>query len=346
MKNILIIGGGVAGCSLAWQLTKKGARVNLLDKKENHSSFVAAGMINPIVFRRMNLSWRVHEFLPEAKKYYSELEKETGGTFFTPLIIRRFFASEQERNFWIKKQGEEEYMDFLTHQKSFEIFVEKSRNKWGSGIVKNGFRVDANMCMNQLHELLISKKILTYKRFDDSKFRISEREYKGRKYDAVVFCCGSEQDTLPYFHKVKIEHTKGQIISIGSEELNENECWNKKGFLLPVGNQKFKVGATIERGIKNVENTEQALQELQGVIENMSEAKYEVEGQVAGIRPTVYDRRPVMGEHPDKKGLYIFNGLGTKGYLLAPLLSLEMTNHILYKDQINKECCVSRFYKT
>ena len=143
MKNILIIGGGIAGCSLAWQLTKKGKNVKLLDRKENHSSFVAAGMINPIVFRRMNLSWRVDEFLPEAKTYYSELEKETGQTFFTPLTIRRFFASEQERNFWIKKQDEKEYKDFLTCQNNFDRPVDKSRNKWGSGIVKNGFRVNA-----------------------------------------------------------------------------------------------------------------------------------------------------------------------------------------------------------
>ena len=346
MKHILIIGGGVAGCSLAWQLVKKGINVKLLDRKENHSSFVAAGMINPIVFRRMNLSWRVDEFLPEAKTYYSELEKETGQTFFTPLTIRRFFASEQERNFWIKKQDEKEYKDFLTCQNNFDSPVDKSRNKWGSGIVKNGFRVNAKVCMHELHKLLISKKILKYEAFNHSRFKISEREYEGMQYDAVVFCCGSENDNLPYFQKVNIEHTKGQIISISSKELNEKECWNRKGFLLPIGNQKFKVGATIEREINNVKHTVQAKQELQAILEGMSDANFEIEGQEAGIRPTVYDRRPVMGEHPDRKGLYIFNGLGTKGYLLAPLLSLEMANHILYKAKLNKECCLSRFYKT
>ena len=346
MKNILIIGGGIAGCSLAWQLTKKGARVKLLDKKENHSSFVAAGMINPIVFRRMNLSWRVDELLPEAKKYYTELEKETGEIFFTPLKIRRFFTSEQEKSFWIKKQGKQEFENYLTYQNSFDAPIDKSRSLLGSGMVKNGFRVNAKVCMNQLHELLISKNILNYERFDHSKFIIDKCQYGGNQFDAVTFCCGSEHDEIPYFQKVNIEHTKGQIISIRSEELNEKECWNKKGFLLPIGSQKFKVGATIEREINDVKNTKEGRQEMQQVLEGMSDAKYELVGQESGIRPTVYDRRPVMGEHPDKKGIYIFNGLGTKGYLLAPLLSLEMANHILYKAKLNNECCVSRFYKS
>ena len=202
------------------------------------------------------------------------------------------------------------------------------------------------VCMHELHKLLISKKILKYEAFNHARFKISEREYEGIRYDAVVFCCGSENDGLPYFQKVNIEHTKGQIISISSEELNEKECWNRKGFLLPIGNKKFKVGATIEREINNVKHTVQAQQELQAILGGMSDANYEIDGQEAGIRPTVYDRRPVMGEHPETKGLYIFNGLGTKGYLLAPLLSLEMANHILYKTKLNKECCVSRFYKT
>ena len=49
-KTYIIVGGGLAGISLAIQLIRAGAKVILFDKKENHSSIIAAGIINPIVF--------------------------------------------------------------------------------------------------------------------------------------------------------------------------------------------------------------------------------------------------------------------------------------------------------
>ena len=73
MKKTLIIGGGIAGTSLAVQLMKKDIEVTLLDRGTNHSSAIASGMVNPMVFRRMNLSWRAPEMLPYARTFYLEL---------------------------------------------------------------------------------------------------------------------------------------------------------------------------------------------------------------------------------------------------------------------------------
>ena len=70
-----------------------------------------------------------------------------------------------------------------------------------------------------------------------------------------------------------------------------------------------------------------------------------LKSQIAGVRPTVYDRRPVMGEHPNHKGIFIFNGLGTKGYLMAPLLSEEMADFIISRKELHREVKLSRFYK-
>jgi glycine/D-amino acid oxidase-like deaminating enzyme len=63
------------------------------------------------------------------------------------------------------------------------------------------------------------------------------------------------------------------------------------------------------------------------------------------MRPTVADRRPIMGAHPEHKGLFIFNGLGTKGYMLAPLLSFEMAEFMVEGTPLHKEVVFSRVYK-
>ena len=105
------------------------------------------------------------------------------------------------------------------------------------------------------------------------------------------------------------------------------------------------LGATYEWNEPNLNITAEAREKLEGVFQTMTNASYKVNGQTVGMRPTVADRRPMMGKHPDAKGLFIFNGLGTKGYMLAPLLSLEMAQFMTEGKALHEEVVFSRVYK-
>ena len=50
-KSILIIGGGLAGITLAHHLLKRKQLVTLIDDGKNVSTRVAAGLVNPLVLR-------------------------------------------------------------------------------------------------------------------------------------------------------------------------------------------------------------------------------------------------------------------------------------------------------
>lgn len=345
MKKVLIIGGGVAGGSLAIQLIKKGVEVSLLDSGVNHSSLVASGMVNPMVFRRMNLSWRVQELLPYARRFYQELEKEFESDFLNDLKIRRFFSSAQERGFWEAKQHEAAYQDYLTVHADFDEKVKNAKNEFGSGLVKSAFWINPEVFMKQMHSYLIKKGVLSYAQFDVSSLELETCSYDSSRYDAVVFCCGAMNDALPFFKKANIQHNRGQMLKITSKDLSKKESWNKKGFLLPLGDGAYKLGATYEWNEPNLEATPDAREKLEKTFKAISSVDYSVKDQYVGIRPTVADRRPVMGAHPEHKDLHIFNGLGTKGYMLAPLLSLEMADYILEGKPLHKEVLFSRFYK-
>ena len=345
MKNTLIIGGGIAGSSLAIQLMKRGVGVTLLDRGTNHSSAVASGMVNPMVFRRMNLSWRADDMLPYARDFYLELEDMLKAKFYNKLRIRRFFSSEQERGYWEKKQHEAEYQKYLTLHDDFDEKVPLAKSEFGSGIVKNAFWIRSKLFMEKMHLFLKEQNVLKYGQFEPAEFIQEELSYCGLRYDAVVFCCGSDNDKITYFNQANIQHNRGQILHIESSELSQHELWNRKGFILPVGGEKFMLGATYEWNEPNLNITAEAREKLEGVFQTITNASYKVNGQTVGMRPTVADRRPVMGEHPDAKGLFIFNGLGTKGYMLAPLLSLEMAQFMTEGKALHKEVVFSRFYK-
>jgi glycine/D-amino acid oxidase-like deaminating enzyme len=50
-----------------------------------------------------------------------------------------------------------------------------------------------------------------------------------------------------------------------------------------------------------------------------------------------------MGKHPIYDGVFVFNGLGTKGYMMAPTLARELVAHILENKPLNPETNISRF---
>jgi len=70
-----------------------------------------------------------------------------------------------------------------------------------------------------------------------------------------------------------------------------------------------------------------------------------VVNQLAGIRPTVTDRRPLVGQHPKYKNLYVLNGFGSRGVLIAPFASLQLLNSIETGSTIHSEMDISRFTK-
>ena len=70
---------------------------------------------------------------------------------------------------------------------------------------------------------------------------------------------------------------------------------------------------------------------------------FEVEFLKNGIRPTVADRRPLVGQHETHKNLYVMNGLGSRGVLIAPSIAKDLIAHIEDDITLPKEIDINRF---
>jgi glycine/D-amino acid oxidase-like deaminating enzyme len=64
---------------------------------------------------------------------------------------------------------------------------------------------------------------------------------------------------------------------------------------------------------------------------------------MTGIRPTVDDRRPVIGAYPGHQGQYIFNGMGTKGTSLAPFWAEQLIAHIVENAPLPAQISPARY---
>lgn len=342
-KKALIFGAGLAGTCLAHRLLSKGIEVKIVDNGSNHSSAVAAGMVNPMVFRRMNKSWRLDEFLPEAQAFYLEIEQLLQTKFYHPIVIRRFFSSDEERESWQSRSQDEAYRDYLEKLTDSDLQHTAALNTFGSGRVKSAFWVDAAKWVS--HHLDYFKKLgrLVQHEFDAQLWEPAVRKYNGEMYDFVVFCMGYTQKNEATFSYLPLQQTKGQTLLIESEILNQTESLNRKCFVLPYGKGRFRVGATYEFNNPTLHVTEEASATLLENLAALGAYQPTVIEQVAGIRPTVLDRRPLMGKHPTYDGVFVFNGLGTKGYMMAPTLARELVAHMLENKPLHPETNISRF---
>ena len=85
----LIIGQGIAGSCLAWELKRRGADFTIADRPiAETASRVAAGLVNPLTGRAFRPGWRQEECFSALSSFYPETERELGGSWWqkTPIF--------------------------------------------------------------------------------------------------------------------------------------------------------------------------------------------------------------------------------------------------------------------
>lgn len=345
IRPTLIVGAGLAGVCVARRLYEQGHPFRVIDSGINTGSRVAAGIINPLVFRRMTKSWRIDEFLPEAEAFYKGLSEAWGTEYYAPMPIRRAFSHQQETDLWIEKQETEAFGPYMKTLDSSDMQNDSVINTFGTGKVLQSAFVRTVPFLDDAKRWLQGENVFIDAAFDHAQLDPETGKYQGETYAEVIFCEGYQGIYNPWFSWLPLETTKGEILTVSSAELPENELLNRKCFILPIGGQKFRIGATYSWRSPNTELTDDARELLIQHAQSLTNASFEILTQEAGVRPTVQDRRPLLGTHPEFQKLKIFNGLGTKGYMMAPLLSQEFIAYLKNGSSLDPEVDIKRYEK-
>jgi glycine/D-amino acid oxidase-like deaminating enzyme len=149
--------------------------------------------------------------------------------------------------------------------------------------------------------------------------------YRDREARHIIFAEGFGMHANPYFKNLP-QTVKGELFII-KPELNLDVIVNTSVFILPLGGDLFKVGATYNWKDKTNLVTEDGKQELIDRIKEIINCDFTIMEHFAGVRPTVKDRRPV-GTHAEYSAIHILNGLGTRGVMLGPSMAKALYNAI------------------
>lgn len=347
MVDYHIIGQGLAGSVLALQLLEEGKSIVVsADKTLSASSWTAAGLFNPLIFKKLSKTWLSDLVFPKAQEFYSVQEKKLNSTFWHPMPMLRVFGSQTEKNEWERLRNDPEFAEYIGNDEAPEKMQRFNRG-FGTGWVKNCGYLDTTVFLESVHQLLIQKNILQTHTCDPTCLTATQNGWKlnGIESKKIIFCEGWLAVNNPLFSWLPFVPAKGDVIGFHSKELKLDHLLNGGCFVLPLGNDEYRVGATFYWEELNDIPTEKGKQELLKKASELLEIQMEAKIQMAGVRPATADRRPFLGEHPEKKGVYIFNGLGTRGVVLSPWLGSALIDHLEKGQPLHPEINIQRHIK-
>lgn len=346
MKNLdyIIVGLGLAGIAFCEQLEKAGKTFVVYDSGKDGASRVAAGLYNPVILKRYTLPWRAVEQFDLAIPFYQSLEKKLGVSFMTTMPVQKVFSSIEDQNNWFA----------ASDKPSLERFVSPRLVKNDSDYIQAPFdygevletgKVAIKKLQSAYEKYLTQGDKLNIDKFKYSNITLGINEVQYEKYTAqkIVFAEGYGVKQNPYFKNLPLVGNKGEYLIIKAPHLQLDAAIKTSFFIVPLGNELYKVGATYNWDDKNSLPTATAREELIEKLKTLITCNYEIVDQEAGMRPTTGDRRPLLGIHPKHPQLALLNGLGTRGIMASPLLAKHLFDYIERGKELPEEIDIKRF---
>lgn len=346
MLDYLIVGCGLAGIAFAETALQNGKSIRVFDNNSQQSSRVAGGLYNPVILKRFSEVWNAQEQITLLDSFYGNLEKKLEAKFDFKIPIYRKLFSVEEQNNWFQATDKIGLAPFLSTK-----LVSKKYNGIDSPynfgeVLQTGY-VDTEALLVSYQNYLksegwFSTEIFEYESLIPNGDFI---EYKNIKAKHIIFAEGFGMISNPYFGHLPLDGTKGELLIIKAPDLNLDVVVKTSIFILPLGNDLYKVGATYNWKDKTNLPTEEGKQELLENIKEILHCDFEIIEHLAGVRPTVKDRRPMVGTHPKHQNVHLLNGLGTRGVMLAPAMARDLFENIETGKPLDLAIDIKRFKK-
>jgi glycine oxidase len=377
-QDYIIVGQGISGSILAYFLRENGQKVVIFDNYTEgslSSSMIAAGVINPITGRRFVKSWRIDELLPSAKRTYQALEKVLNVPIWHDRrLIRTLSNVDEENNFLLRRTypdyaeycGETADVPHVSNEKKAKNTSSFFNKFYAFAETHNGAQVNLPLLVAQMRLYFVENQQFINEDFSFDDLHIGDDcvRYKNLRAKKIIFAEGAVGAKNPYFSWLPFNLDKGELLLVRIPDLHLTTIFKHKISIVPlhdVGenstvdaqNAKYTEGSSFENlywvGATNAWNfdstspTEANKQLILNELREILNCPFEVIAHQAAVRPTVRDRRPFIGFHPEFPTLGIFNGFGTKGASLAPFFAEQFVDNLLNGKPLEKEVDISRF---
>jgi len=342
MKKVdcILVGQGLAGSIMAYKLLEIGKSfVIYSDTDGRDASMIAGGIVNPIAGRAMMPSWHIEQILPNIIPFYTSLNSALGTKIFWNTRLHKVIDNIEQLNDW-QSLDNPYYGDITTPTANI-------RAEYGLGQIIDSFRIDTSQLISSCKKLFSAKEMLKEEMFVYERIKIFDNDitYEDIQAQYIIFSEGYKGRNNPLFSFIPWTFAKGEIITVHCPDLKIDYALNKNVLIIPIGNDRYKIGATFDRHHLDTETSTAGLSELKEKLDAVLKCSYTIIKHEAGIRPTSRDRKPFIGRHPRHDNVFIFNGLGSKGVSQAPFYADRLIANIWEGKTIDVKVDVNRYYR-
>lgn len=341
-KPVVIIGGGIVGLSLGWQLLRRGRSVTIFERSRagRAASWVAGGMLAPdseVGFEEDDFLRLAHESMRQYPGFLDELEEDTGrrigcddrGTLFIGFDrddterLRRLYDFRRELRLpvqWLDREEAREMEPLLSPRIASAMWLRDDHQ------INNQTLVEAlaEAFAKRGGELREDTPVAGVEVADDGARGIVAADGATYEASAIVLaagCWSRDIEGIPDALLPPVRPVKGQIVVMRSNHDVKLSYVIRAPdvYVIPKDDGRLLIGASQEEmGFDTTPTAGEVMRLLERGWEAVP-AIYDLELRAidVGLRPGSRDHQPIVGSTPIE-GLYYATGHFRHGILLAP----------------------------
>lgn len=350
-RHIAIVGAGIAGLSCAWAFAQRGHQVTLYDQ----TASLAGGSGNPLALLNPKLC-PVHQTADHLMTLAWQYALNHYAVFkaFRPLQIHQLALKHADELLDLATQYPP---DILTAHTATELTPQSdyaSLNLLQAGAVSP----------HQLRDEILAHSLIQFQQAKIEKITAAAQQQILHSTDAElgrfdhVIVCAALQSAIFFENYPVLKPIRGQVswLNNANQALPLSQAYSYGGYCMQLNAEQLILGASFYPNREDcdvlaedhVHNYELIHSVFPAYAKNL--APVDTWQGRASVRAQSQDYFPLLGKMHDDQEIYSFAGLGSKGFLFAPLCSEILAAQVLAEacpvpKNLLQKLAVTRFQK-